>query len=120
MMVPLGINVSCPTQTISWNDLKVPWKNSKYFNDELLQDKMAMNAHAFSNSDPISEWIDARDSAHTFVGMTNGRNRHGREKHSFSAQKLKESLYEVIPTSEITGKQLYLNIQSNEKIYLKF
>ena len=117
MMVPLGIDVSCTTQTISWNDLKVPWKNSKYFNDELLKDKMAMNAHAFSNSDPISEWIDARDSAHTFVGMTNGKKRHGREKHSFAAEKLKESLYEVIPTSEITDMQLHLSLEQRKELF---
>ena len=86
------------------------WKISKYFNDNLLKHKMAMNTHAFSNSDPISEWIDVHASKQAFVGIYHGQKRYGCKKYCLSAKKLKERLNEVIPTLDITGKQLHLNL----------
>ena len=99
VMVPLGIDVSCTTQTISWSDLKVSWKPQKYFDDSTLSN-MARNSHAFYCDDPLSEWIDARAY---YAQPDNG--------------KLKESLYDVVPTKEITDQQLHLTSEQRNDLF---
>ena len=38
VLVPLGIEISCSTKTITWNDIKIPWKPKSYLDDTSLTD----------------------------------------------------------------------------------
>ena len=107
MMVPLGIDVSCTTQTISWDELTVPWKPSTYFSAHILQDEMAFGAHAYYIQDPLSEWIDDRTEHISYCYSTQSQ----------KTGKLKESRYEVIPTSEITIKQNHLTQSQRDELF---
>ena len=90
IMVPLGIDVSCTTQTVTWNGTKVPWKPRTYFQDSLLQDASAAEAHClFLPSSFDNDMEQLLDDC-------------------FFAMPIKESLYETVSTQDVLDKQSHL------------
>jgi hypothetical protein len=63
-LVPLGIDISCSTQTISWLDDIVSWKPKSYFQDSNLKDSVSYEAHCFfiNSNDDFDSWIDAHSA----------------------------------------------------------
>lgn len=45
VLVPLGIDISCSTKSIQWNNMRVHWKPLPYFDNSLLQDPITMESH---------------------------------------------------------------------------
>jgi hypothetical protein len=90
-MVQLGINISCSTQTIEWNGTRIPWKPWTYFDDSILQDPVAADAHCmFIDSTFHDDMDQLMDDC-------------------FFTAPIKESLYKAISTQEVLNHQKHLN-----------
>jgi transposase InsO family protein len=90
LLVPLGIDISCSTKTISWQDEQVTWKPKSYFLDSNLNDSVSYETHCFfiNSTDDFDEWI---------------------ESHSTTSVTIKSSKYESIDTDEVARQQKHLS-----------
>jgi hypothetical protein len=88
LLVPLGIDISCLTQTISWMGESVSWKPKSYFNDTNLKDSVAYETHCF--------YINSTNDFDTWV-----------ESHSASVD-IKSSKYEKVDTDYVAKQQKHL------------
>ena len=48
VLVPLGIDISCSTQRVTWMQAVVPFRPQSYFDDSLLQDPIAHSSHCLA------------------------------------------------------------------------
>jgi hypothetical protein len=64
LLVPLGIDISCLTHTMTWLDEGVPWKPKSHFNDANLADSVSYETHCFfvNSSDGFDEWIESHST----------------------------------------------------------
>ena len=65
-MVPLGIEISCSTWTVSWLGKRIPFKPRSYFDDNGFKEPVANVAHCF-HIDPFDEVIDSFATAATTI-----------------------------------------------------
>jgi hypothetical protein len=89
LLVPLGIDISCLTQTMIWLDEGIPWKPKSYFDDANLADSVSYETHCFfvNSSDDFDEWI---------------------ESHSTTTVNIKESKYGKVDTDYAAKQQIHL------------
>jgi hypothetical protein len=101
IMVQLGIDISCSThQIIEWNGrTRIPWKPRTYFDDSLLQDSVAADAHCM------------------FIDSTFDNDMDQLMDDCFFTAPIMESLYETVSTQEVLNHQKHLN--STQKGELK-
>jgi hypothetical protein len=64
LLVPLGIDILCLTQTISWIGESVSWKPKSYFNDTILKDSVEYEMHCFyiNSTDDFDTWIESHSA----------------------------------------------------------
>jgi hypothetical protein len=91
IMVKLGINISSSTQTMEWNGRRIPWKPHTYFDDSILQDPVAADAHCM------------------FIDSTFDDDMDQLMHDCFFTAAIKESLYETVSTQEVLNHQKHLN-----------
>jgi hypothetical protein len=123
LLVPLGINISCSTQTISWLDESVSWKPKSYFQDSQLKDSVSYETHCFfvnSNDD-----FDALIKSHSALVDIKG-SKYEREDTDYATKQQKHltpsqqtDLAEVLRdyTSLFSGK---LGCYPGYKVHLEF
>jgi hypothetical protein len=63
LLVPLGIDISALTQTISWMGESVSWKPKSYFNNTNLKDSVAYETHCFYSTDDFDTWIESHSAS---------------------------------------------------------
>ena len=95
VLIPLGIDISCSTQNITWMDQIVSWKPKSYFDDSHLEKSESYEAHCFfvNTEDDFDEWIES----HTTPSFESW------------AVDIKESKYEKVDTDYAAKQQIHLN-----------
>ena len=66
LLVPLGICISCLTQTIAWSDGSAPWNpKSNFDGSHLLADLVSCETHCFfvDADDDFDEWIESHQTS---------------------------------------------------------
>ena len=62
VLVPLGIDISCSTQRVTWMQAVIPFRPRSYFDDSLLQDPIAHSSHCLA-VDQFDNPVDLFNSA---------------------------------------------------------
>ena len=87
VLVPLGIDLSCSTQQVTWMQLVIPFRPRSYFDDSLLQDPIAHLSHCLA--------IDQFDTVDLFSSAV--------------VTPLLSSKYEQADTTDIAAQQKHLS-----------
>jgi hypothetical protein len=97
LLVPLGIDISCSTNTISWQNEKVTWKPKSYFLDSNLNDPVSYETHCIflNTNDDFEDWI---------------------ESHSTSSVNIKSSKYELVDTDKVAQQQKHLTDSQQDEL----
>ena len=92
-LVPVGIEISCLTQTISWDNVKVPWQPKTTLKDNKFGSYLIQTIDSF-NEDPDQDWD-------CFAAQT-------------SVKEILESKYDKVSTNSVAQEQVHLTPRQRE------
>jgi hypothetical protein len=69
-LVPLGTDISCLSQTMTWSDESVSWKLKSCFDDSNLADPVSYKTHCFfiNWNEDFNEWIESHSTTVNIKG----------------------------------------------------
>ena len=99
LLVPMGIDVSCATQTIRQSDVIVPFKPKEYLRESLTAEDSIIENHCFHIADRIDNSLER--NFHTCFMSNN---------------KIEQSKYDIVPPEDVAMKQKHLNSNQQQDL----